>query len=130
MRKIKLVLKYLFGAFFVAAGANHFINSAFYLKIMPSYLPFHLPLVYLSGVLEIALGVLLLVPRFTRLAAWGLIALLLAVYPANINMAVNHHLFPEYSAALLWLRLPLQFILIAWAYLYALRPHRRANHSE
>jgi uncharacterized membrane protein len=118
MRKIKLILKYLFAAFFVLAGFNHFINLAFYLKIMPPYLPMHAPLVYLSGVFEIVLGVLLLIPKFTRVAAWGLIALLIAVFPANIHMALNHELYPEYSVAALWLRLALQFVLIAWAYWY------------
>jgi len=58
----------------------------------------------------------LLIPRFQRLAAWGLIALLLAVYPANIHMAVNHHLYPEWPMIILWIRLPLQFVLIAWAW--------------
>ena len=118
MRKLKFGLKYLLGALFVAAGVNHFVNPAFYLKIMPPFLPFPLALVYLSGVFEVMLGILLLVPRFTPLAAWGIIALLVAVFPANIHMAVNHQLFPEYSFAALLLRLPLQLVLIAWAYIY------------
>jgi uncharacterized membrane protein len=118
--KLKLVLKYLFAAFFVVAGVNHFINPAFYLKIMPPYLPWHLTLVYLSGVCEIALGLLLFVRKFTRAAAWGLVALLVAVTPANVHMAINHGLFPEYSVAVLWLRLPLQLVLMAWAYRYTL----------
>lgn len=118
MQKLKLVLKYLFALFFILAGLNHFINAAFYLKIMPPFLKWPLLLVYLSGVLEMALGLLLLMPKFTRVAAWGLIALLLAVFPANIHMAVNHDLFPEYNVTALWARLPLQFLLIAWAYWY------------
>ncbi|MDT5295234.1 MAG: hypothetical protein QOJ76_2114 [Acidobacteriota bacterium] len=118
MKIAKLILKYLFALFFASAGVNHFINTAFYLKIMPPYLPWHLPLVYLSGVFEIALGVMLLMPRFTRAAGWGLIALLIAVSPANVHMAVNAELYPEYSVAALWLRLPLQLVLIAWAYSY------------
>ena len=68
----------------VGAGTLHFIKPDFYLKIMPPYLPLHLELVYLSGFFEIALGVLLLVPRLSRFAAWGIIALLIAVFPANI----------------------------------------------
>ncbi|MBA3243383.1 MAG: DoxX family membrane protein [Acidobacteria bacterium] len=120
MQSIKLILKYLFAAFFVLAGLNHFINPDFYLKIMPLYLPWHLLLVYLSGVVEIVLGLLLLLPKFTRAAAWGLIALLVAVSPANIHMAINQELYPEYNAAALWLRLPLQLVLIAWAYWYTL----------
>ncbi len=120
MRKLKLGLKYLFALFFILAGCNHFIATAFYLKIMPPYLPMPLLLVYLSGVVEIVLGLLLLIPQFTRMAAWGLIALLLAVFPANIHMVVHHELYPEYSGAALWLRLPLQLVLLAWAYWYTL----------
>ena len=118
MPKIKIILKYLFGIFFVLAGINHFANSAFYLRLMPPYLPWHLFLVNLSGLCEIGLGILLLIPKFTSLAGWGLIALLIAVFPANIHMAINPQLFPEFSPLLLWLRLPLQFGLIAWAYRY------------
>lgn len=93
---------------------------------MPPYLPWHLLLVYLSGILEIALGVALLTRKFTRIAAWGLIALLVAVFPANIHMAVNHDLFPEYSGVALWLRLPLQFALMALVYWYTFPVLRRA----
>ncbi len=130
MQKIKLILKYLFAVFFVLAGVNHFINTAFYLKIMPPFLPWHLLLVYLSGVVEIVLGVLLLIPKLTRMAAWGLIALLIAIFPVNINMALNHELYPDYSATALWVRLPLQFILLAWAYWYTLPAKRGLESSE
>jgi uncharacterized membrane protein len=118
MSKTKTILKYLFGIFFVLAGINHFVNSSFYLRIMPPYLPWHLFLVDLSGLCEIGLGILLLIPKFTSLAGWGLIALLIAVFPSNFHMAVNPQLFPEFSPTLLWLRLPLQLVLIAWAYWY------------
>jgi uncharacterized membrane protein len=121
MSIIKLILKYLLAFGFVLAGINHFINHDFYLKMMPSYLPAHLFLVYLSGVFEIALGVLLLIPKFTRLAAWGLIALLVAVFPANVYMAMNTDMFPEFNPILLYLRLPLQFVLIACAFWLARR---------
>jgi uncharacterized membrane protein len=119
MQKIKLILKCILALFFVVAGFNHFVNSAFYLKIMPPFLPWHLSLVHLSGLLEIVLGLLLLIPKFTRIAAWGLVALLVAVFPANIHMAINHELYPEYSVMALWLRLPFQFVLIAWTCWYA-----------
>lgn len=118
MRKLKLILKYLLCVFFVLAGLNHFINPASYLKIMPPYLPWHLFLVYLSGFFEVALGTLLLVPAFTRIAAWGLIALLVAVFPANIHMAINPQLYPDISPLALWLRLPLQAVFITWAFWY------------
>ena len=126
MRRIKTILKYLFALSFVLAGFNHFINTAFYLKIMPPFLPWHRTLVYLSGVIEIALGLLLIIRKYTHVAAWGLIALLVAVFPANIHMAVNQHLYPEYSGTALWLRLPIQLVLIAWAYCYT---RQRATQS-
>lgn len=116
MKITKMTLKWIFAVAFIFAGINHFLNTGFYRRMMPPVFPVHLFLVYLSGVSEIALGVLLLIPRFQRLAAWGLIALLIAVFPANIYMARNPLLFPEFSAAALYLRLPLQLLLIAWAY--------------
>ncbi len=116
MSAIKLILKYLLAFGFVLAGINHFINADFYMKIMPSYLPWHLFLVLLSGVFEIVLGIALLIPKFTQTAAWGLIALLISVFPANVYMAMNTALFPEFSPTALYLRLPLQFVLIALAF--------------
>lgn len=116
MSYVKTILKWLVGVAFILAGANHFINPDFYVRMMPPILPAHLFLIYLSGFFEIALGILLLIPKFTRLAAYGLIALLIAVFPANIYMAMNPPLFPEFSPTALYVRLPLQFLLIAWAY--------------
>lgn len=101
---------------FVIAGAYHFVNVNFYSRMMPPYLPAHLFLIYLSGFFEIALGILLLIPKFSRFAAFGLIALLIAVFPANIFMAMNAEMFPEFSRTALYLRLPLQIVLIAWAF--------------
>jgi uncharacterized membrane protein len=118
MTTLKLVLKYLMSVLFVLAGLNHFRDADFYLRIMPPYFPWHLFLVYLSGVFEIVLGILLIIPRFTRLAGFGLIALLIAIFPANIHMAINSELFPDISPIALWIRLPLQGVLIAWAYWY------------
>ena len=94
MKLVKKILKYIFAAAFVLAGIYHFLNPQFYLKMMPPVLPAHLFLNYLSGVFEILFGVLLLIPRFSRLAAWLIIALLIAVFPANIYMAMNPQLFP------------------------------------
>lgn len=116
MNIVRQILKWIFGIAFAAAGTNHFINAEFYLRMMPPFLPQHLFLIYLSGVFEIALGILLLIPKFSRFAAWGLIALLIAVFPANIYMAMNPQKFPEFSSPALYLRLPLQLVLIAWAY--------------
>src|ERR1022692_3158735 len=90
MRIIRTISKYLLALFMVGAGTMHFINADFYLKIMPPYLPLHLELVYLSGFCEISLGVLLLVAQSSRFAAWGIIALLIAVFPANIRTHYPH----------------------------------------
>lgn len=132
MRVIKLILKVIFAAFFVFAGVQHFRDPDFFLKIMPDYVPpqLHAPAVYVSGVCEVALGVLLLVPQTTRLAAWGLIALLVAVFPANIY-AYQHspEIFPDLDPAIHFWRLPLQAVMIAWAYGYT-RPENSRVTTE
>ena len=114
-----VVFRWIFGIAFVLAGINHFVKPDFYVQMMPLYLPWHLPLVYLSGIAEVVLGGMLLVPRWSRVAAWGLVALLVAVFPANLHMALNPELFASVaSPGLLWLRLPLQAVLILWARWY------------
>lgn len=116
MRSVSLLSRIAQAALYLAAGANHFWHTDFYVAIMPPYIPWHLPLVLLSGAAEMGLGALLLVPRAARWAAWGLIGLLIAVFPANLHMALNAGLYPWAPPVLLWLRLPLQGVLIAWAY--------------
>jgi len=120
MRAFKTVSKFVLAMFMVVAGVLHFVNPDFYMKIMPPYLPLHLELVYLSGVCEIALGVLLCVPRFSRFAAWGIIALLVAVFPANIYIYQNPDVLPA-PAIMHLLRLPLQGVFMVWAYWHAKR---------
>jgi uncharacterized membrane protein len=114
--KPKTVSKYVLGILFILAGLNHFLNPDLYISIMPPYLPWHLFLVYLSGVFEILFGVLVLIPRWTRLAAWGIILLLIAIFPANLHMALNAESFAFIPSVFLWLRLLFQVVLIAWAY--------------
>ncbi len=123
MRQTREVLKWVFGILFALAGANHFAHTDFYVSIMPPYLPWHTALVYASGAAEIMLGVALLFRRLERLAAWGMIALIVAVTPANVQMAIHPELYPGYSQAALWVRLLLQGVLIAWAFWYT-RPRR------
>lgn len=118
MHRLRFALKLLFALFFVGAGINHFLRTGFYLRMMPPYMPFHLAMVQASGVAEIVLGVLLLIPRTSVAAAWGLIVLLVAVFPANIQMALHPDTFPEFAPSALWLRLPLQAVMIAWAWCY------------
>ena len=122
MSYLKTASKFLLAIFMVGAGTTHCVSPEFYITIMPPYLPWHLPLVYLSGFFEVALGLLMLVPRFSRLAAWGIIALLIAVFPANIYMAVAPDRMPEMhiSRWALWLRLPFQIVFIVWIWFVAL----------
>jgi uncharacterized membrane protein len=119
--RIKHAMRWLLGILLLAAGANHFANPEFYESVMPPWLPRHRELVAISGVAEIFLGGLILIPRFVRVAAWGVIALLVAVFPANLHMAFNPDQFPQVPPLALWLRLPLQGILIAWAYWFTRR---------
>ena len=114
----KEILRWVYGVLFALAGVNHFMHTDFYLSIMPPYLPWHLTLVYASGISEIALGVGLLFRSTQRIAARGMIALIVAVTPANLHMAVHAELYPRFNPAALWVRLLLQVVLIAWAYWY------------
>ena len=119
-RTLALVGKWIFAALFVAGGVGHFVATDVYTKIMPPYLPYHRALVLVSGVFEVVLGILLLVPTTSRLAAWGLIALLVAVFPANVFMYQHPEKY-GLTPTLLLLRLPLQGVLILWAYAYTSR---------
>ncbi len=115
MQQLRAIGRAALGGFMVLAGVNHFLNPKLYLRIMPLYLPWHEALVAISGVGEIALGLLVFVPRYRRVAGWGLMALLVAVFPANLHMALNPQRFAFIPEWALWLRLPLQAVLIAWA---------------
>ena len=108
----------LFGlaAFFINVGVDHFVNPEFYLSIMPPAFPLHLEAVYISGFFEVLGGVGVLIPRLRKIAGWGLVALLVAVYPANIYMAITPEAFPEVSVALLYVRLAFQFLFFYWAF--------------
>ena len=103
-------------AFYIFAGVSHFLHFAAYLKIVPPHVPWPGAMVYLSGVAEIVGGSALLAPRFRRIAAIGLIALLVAVFPANIYMAMDNVQVTAAPIAswLLWARLPVQLLLIWW----------------
>lgn len=106
---------------FVYVGVQHFTGPESFVAIVPPYLPEPLLLVYVSGVAEIAGGIGVLIPRLRRLAGWGLLALLAAVYPANIHMALHPELFPQMTQTALYVRLPVQFVLAAWVW-WATKP--------
>jgi uncharacterized membrane protein len=108
---------YLIGAIFIAAGALHFKNPAMYERIVPPYLPAHAELVAVSGFFEMLGGLGIMIPQTRRAAGVGLIALLVAVFPANVYMATDARAFASFAPAwLLYARLPLQLLLIAWIY--------------
>lgn len=114
-RAVRTVALVLLAVFFVVAGINHFVHPAFYARIVPPWLPAHALLVQLSGICEILGGIGVLVPKTRRFSGAGLIALLVAVFPANLQMALHPGLYADVAAApALYLRLPLQLVLIAW----------------
>ncbi len=113
---------YLMAAFYIASGINHFWHTAAYTGIMPPYLPWPIALVYISGIAEVICGFLLLFNASRRLAAAGIIFLLIAVFPANVQMAIN---FAGNHNPYLWVaifRLPLQVLLVWWAWYYYKNP--------
>ena len=112
----KKVLLFAFSIFFIGAGLDHLVNPEFYLSIMPPIFPMHSEAVLISGVLEIVGGIAVLMPGLRRAAGWGIFVLLIAVYPANIYMALYPELFPSIHSGFLYFRLALQFLFLYWAY--------------
>lgn len=112
----------LLGLFFIAAGLNHFVHPDFYIRMLPDWLPAHVSLVQISGICEIAGGVGVLFPKTRRAAAFGLIALLIAVFPANVQMAMHPELYRDIGTEMAFaIRLPLQFLIVAWVWWACLR---------
>ncbi|HEX9998354.1 MAG TPA: DoxX family protein [Abditibacterium sp.] len=121
---MRLFSRLLLSLVFIAAGVMHFRASQTYLKIMPAYLPFPLALVYLSGAAEIAGGIGILPRKSRKLAGIGLIALLVAVFPANISMAQNgtRGVGIDIPDWIWWLRLPFQAVFIVWVWNVTQKP--------
>ncbi len=121
IRKISI---FTLAACFVLAGANHFRVPDLYLPLMPEWLPWHRALIAISGAAEILGGLGTALPKWRRAAGWGLIALLIAVFPANVHMLI--HQVPvagnEIPLWILWARLPLQAVMIAWVWWTSIRP--------
>lgn len=109
---------YVMALLYFVAGLNHFRNPRLYLKIIPPYLPRPKLLNSLSGVAEIVLAIGLCIPSLTHIAAWGIMALLLLVFPANLYMFTNKKAGMGLPKLVLLLRLPLQIALMVWAYYY------------
>lgn len=123
----KEILRAIFSVAIIVVGITHFIRPEQYARIVPPQLPYPFELVYISGFFEILGGIGLLIPFVSVASAWGLIALFIAVFPANINQAINsipidgipHHPY------LYWVRLPFQAVLIAWAWWYTRKPEEQ-----
>lgn len=116
---IKEILLYPMAFFYIYAGYMHFKKAWFFYKITPPLLqPWKKPINVIVGVAEIAGGIGVLIPATQSMAAWGIILLLIAVFPANIYMLMTKGAGMKIKEWFLWLRLPLQFVLIAWAYWY------------
>ncbi|MSU22619.1 MAG: DoxX family membrane protein [Opitutus sp.] len=129
MSALRSVARWVLAVFFIAAGANHFRAPEFYFAMMPAGLPWPAALNAISGAAEMLGGVGLLVPWARRWAGWGLIALLVAVFPANLHVALEGKMPGEdFSPLLLWVRLPFQAGFIAWVWWVARRPElHRSN---
>ncbi|MFK7954797.1 MAG: hypothetical protein AB8B96_01785 [Lysobacterales bacterium] len=113
--------------FFIVGGVNHFIQPQFYLNIMPPYLPWPMALIWISGVLEIAGGIGVLLHRFRSMSGVLLVLVIIAVTPANIHMAMNPELYPGIRVWLLYIRLPLQLLIIWWAWWATRLPQSTAS---
>ena len=108
---------YIMAIFYIIAGLNHFINPQFYLRMLPKYLPFHHAINLLSGFFEIILGICLFIVPIRNYGLIGIIVLLILVFPANIEMVTSKH-FKHIPLKLKVLRLPIQGVLIYWAYFH------------
>lgn len=124
MRGAKIFFKYLLALFFVLAGLNHFRIPGFYTNIMPDYIPGHLFMVYLSGVTEVAAGMMLAIPPLSRWGAWFIITHLAAFLTVHFWMIQEkeRYLSENVTIELLWLRIVAQVVLIVWAYWFTTGP--------
>tara|TARA_B000000532_G_scaffold197568_1_gene163814 strand:- start:1230 stop:1598 length:369 start_codon:yes stop_codon:yes gene_type:complete len=113
---IKGISVYVMGIFYIIVGIKHFQDPSWFVQIVPPILPYKYELVYISGFFEILLGILLMIPRFQSIAAKGLMALLICVYPANIYLAQTNGVALGISPLIAWGRLPFQFVFIGLAY--------------
>ena len=114
--KIKILSIYIMGIFYITVGIKHFQDPGWFVQIIPPILPYKYALVYISGLFEVLLGVLLIIPNFQSSAAKGLIILLICVYPANIYLAQTNGEALGISPFIAWGRLPFQFVFIGLAY--------------
>ena len=113
---VKGISVYVMGIFYIIVGIKHFQDPSWFVQIVPPILPYKYELVYISGFFEVLLRILLMIPRFQSIAAKGLMALLICVYPANIYLAQTNGVALGISPLIAWGRLPFQFVFIGLAY--------------
>jgi uncharacterized membrane protein len=130
--RIKEIFRGILAVSMATVGVLHFIKPEQFAKIVPSLLPYPTALVYISGFFEILGGIGILIPFISVAAAWGLIVLFIAVFPANINQAINSIPIEgiPYNPLFYWIRLPFQAVLIAWAGWYTQKPEQQSGASE
>ena len=116
MKIFKLITIVIMAYFYINVGIKHFTEPEWFLQIYPPFLPFGLAAVYISGFFEVLFGIMLLIPKTRYYAGWGLIVLLIAVFPANIYLAYTNGAAMDISAAVAWGRLPFQALFIGLAY--------------
>ena len=116
MKLFKLITIAIMAYFYINVGIKHFTEPEWFLQIYPPFLPFGLAAVYISGFFEVLFGIMLLIPKTRYYAGWGLIALLIAVFPANIYLAYTNGAAMDIPAAAAWGRLPFQALFIGLAY--------------
>ena len=119
---VKLVMLWVLGLSFAQVGIIHFLEPGPFAAIVPPVLPGPFTIVYISGAIEILLGLLVLIPYTRRLAGLGLIALLIAVFPANVYAALYPKTMPDFSEWALWVRLPFQIVFLLWVWWCTQKP--------
>lgn len=124
MRRGKKISMYIMAAIYVVAGILHFVRPDTYIHIIPPWLPYPMALVYISGAVEVSAGLMLLSGVTRRFGAWLIILLLIAVFPANVQMSLNYYNDHHPWFWLTVLRLPLQLVLIWWAWKFAKKYHK------
>ena len=117
--KIKLITILIMSCFYMNVGVKHFVEPEWFLQIMPPQFPSHYAAVYRSGFFELLFGFMLINPRTRFVAGWGIIFIMITVFPANLYLAVSDGIVMGISKELAWARLPFQYLFIGLAYWHA-----------
>ena len=116
---LKFITILIMSCFYMNVGVKHFVEPEWFLQIMPPNFPHHYQAVYWSGFFELLFGFLLINPKTRFIAGWGIIFVMITVFPANLYLAVNDGAVMGISKELAWVRLPFQYVFIGLAYWHA-----------